>query len=274
MSSTYFIGDIQGCADQLRELIEVIERTSSNNYYLFAGDLVNRGPKSLDTLRLIRTLQQTGRAESVLGNHDLHLLAVANGIRQPHRTDTLEAILDAPDRDELLHWLRQRPMAIFKNDHLLVHAGVFPSWSAEQTMSLAHEVETMLKGADWLDFLRTMYGNTPDAWRDSLQGNDRLRCIINALTRMRFCSADGRMDFETKEGVGSTLPGYAAWFDLPRATSACTMVFGHWSTLGLILRPNLISLDTGCVWGGKLTAVAMHERHVIQIDCPQQQKPG
>ncbi|MFZ6847069.1 symmetrical bis(5'-nucleosyl)-tetraphosphatase [Undibacterium sp. RuRC25W] len=274
MSTTYFIGDIQGCADQLHELIALIERTSSNNYYLFAGDLVNRGPKSLETLRLIRTLQQTGQAESVLGNHDLHLLAVANGIRPSHRSDTLDQILQAPDRDELLHWLRHRPMAILKNAHLLVHAGLFPSWSAQQTMALAHEVETMLKSVDWLAFLRTMYGNTPEAWSDDLQGNDRLRCIVNALTRMRFCSAEGRMDFASKDGLAAAPAGYAPWFDLPRATADCTVVFGHWSTLGLVLRPNLISLDTGCVWGGKLTAVAMNDRQIIQVDCPQQQKPG
>ena len=274
MANTYFVGDIQGCADQLQELINKIERTSSNNYYVFAGDLVNRGPKSLTTLRLIRKLQQTGQAESVLGNHDLHLLAVANGIRPSHRNDTLDEILQAPDRDELLHWLRHRPMAIFKNQHLVIHAGLFPSWSAEQTMALAHEVECTLKGADWLDFLGSMYGNTPDIWSDALQGNDRLRCITNALTRMRFCSLGGRMDFASKDGLATAPDGYQPWFELPRASTDCTVVFGHWSTLGLLLRPNLISLDTGCVWGGKLTAVSMNDRQLIQIDCPQQQKPG
>ena len=274
MANTYFIGDIQGCADQLQELINKIEQTSANNYYVFAGDLVNRGPKSLETLRLVRTLQQTGHAESVLGNHDLHLLAVANGIRPSHRSDTLDQILQAPDKDELLHWLRQRPLAILKNHHLIIHAGLFPSWTAEKTMSLAHEVETTLRGSAWLDFLHTMYGNTPDTWSDDLQGNDRLRCIINALTRMRFCTIDGRMDFATKDGLGNAPEGYSPWFDAPRASADTTVVFGHWSTLGLVLRPDLISLDTGCVWGGKLTAVSMNERKLIQIDCPQQQKPG
>ncbi|MBC3861430.1 symmetrical bis(5'-nucleosyl)-tetraphosphatase [Undibacterium jejuense] len=274
MANTYFIGDLQGCADQLQTLISKIEQISSNNYYIFAGDLVNRGPKSLETLRLVRKLQQTGLAESVLGNHDLHLLAVANGIRPAHRSDTLDDILNAPDKGELLHWLRQRPMAILKNQHLVVHAGVFPSWTAKQTMALAHEVEAELKSHEHTNFLRSMYGNTPDAWNDNLTGNDRLRCIVNGLTRMRFCTADGRMDFATKDGLTAAPTGFAPWFDVDRETADCTVVFGHWSTLGLLLRPNLISLDTGCVWGGKLTAVSLHDRQIIQIDCPQQQKPG
>ncbi|MFZ6752569.1 symmetrical bis(5'-nucleosyl)-tetraphosphatase [Undibacterium sp. Dicai25W] len=274
MANTYFIGDLQGCADQLQTLISKIEQISSNNYYIFAGDLVNRGPKSLETLRLVRKLQQTGLAESVLGNHDLHLLAVANGIRPAHRSDTLDDILNAPDKGELLHWLRQRPLAILKNQHLVVHAGVFPSWTAKQTMALAHEVEAVLKSHEHTNFLRSMYGNTPDVWNDNLTGNDRLRCIVNGLTRMRFCAADGRMDFATKDGLTAAPTGFAPWFDIDRATADCTVVFGHWSTLGLLIRPNLISLDTGCVWGGKLTAVSMHDRQIIQIDCPQQQKPG
>ncbi|MFZ6756860.1 symmetrical bis(5'-nucleosyl)-tetraphosphatase [Undibacterium sp. Ji50W] len=274
MSKTYFIGDIQGCAEQLQTLLDKIEARSPHAYFLFAGDLVNRGPHSLASLRLIRSLQQSGRAESVLGNHDLHLLAVAHGIRPAHRNDTLDDILQAPDRDALLYWLRQRPLAIFKNQHVLVHAGVFPQWSAAQTLSLAKEVETRLRAPDWLDLLQNMYGNTPDHWQDDLQGHARYRCIINALTRMRFCSADGKMDFATKDGAGAAPEGFAPWFDLPRATEDSTMVFGHWSTLGLVLRPNLVSLDTGCVWGGKLTAVALEDRDVVQIDCPQQQQPG
>ncbi|MDE2430724.1 MAG: symmetrical bis(5'-nucleosyl)-tetraphosphatase, partial [Burkholderiales bacterium] len=189
MANTYFIGDIQGCAEQLQQLLSKIEQQSPNAHYLFAGDLVNRGPGSLETLRLVRRLQQTGKAESVLGNHDLHLLAVAAGIRPAHRHDTLDDILFAPDRDELLHWLRQRPLAMAKENHLLVHAGLFPSWSMQQTLALAHEVETGLRSDDWIAVLRTMYGNQPNQWHDDLQGADRRRCIINALTRMRFCSA-------------------------------------------------------------------------------------
>jgi bis(5'-nucleosyl)-tetraphosphatase (symmetrical) len=274
MAKTYFIGDIQGCADQLQNLLSKIEQTEPHAKYLFAGDLVNRGPKSLASLRLIRDLQIAGRAESVLGNHDLHLLAVAHDIRKAHRSDTLDDILQAPDREELLDWLRHRPMAILQHQHLLVHAGIFPQWSAKQTIKLAHEVETQLRSEEWLDLLRNMYGNTPAQWHDDLQGYDRSRCIINALTRMRFCSADGVMDFDSKDGLDSAPKGFAPWFDLPRASEKTPVVFGHWSTLGLILRDNLISLDTGCVWGGKLTAVALEDRDVVQINCPQQQKPG
>lgn len=274
MASTYFIGDIQGCADQLSQLLGLLEQRSTDNFYLFAGDLVNRGPKSLETLRLIRRLQLEGRADSVLGNHDLHLLAVANQVRPLHQSDTLTEILEAPDREELLDWLRQRPMAIWKDQHLLVHAGIFSTWSDQQTLALASEVERKLRGSGWRDFLRVMYGNAPSRWDETLSGDERLRCIVNALTRMRFCQADGSMDFTIKDGIAAAPDGYLPWFDLPRASADTTVVFGHWSTLGLLLRDKLIGLDTGCVWGGKLTAVEMHSRAVIQIDCPQQQQPG
>ena len=274
MAKTYFIGDIQGCAEQLQNLLSSIEQTEPNAQYLFAGDLVNRGPMSLASLRLIRDLQLAGRADSVLGNHDLHLLAVAAGLRPLHRSDTLDDILDAPDREDLLEWLRHRPMAICTDQHLLVHAGVYPQWSSTKVLELAAEVEHKLRGKNWLKLLQNMYGNQPAQWQDDLQGHDRYRCIINALTRMRFCSQDGVMEFASKDGAGTTPDGYAPWFDLQRGTENITMVFGHWSTLGLLLRPNLISLDTGCVWGGKLTAVALEDREVVQVDCPQQQEPG
>ncbi|MFZ6815317.1 symmetrical bis(5'-nucleosyl)-tetraphosphatase [Undibacterium sp. Rencai35W] len=271
---TYVIGDIQGCCEQLQQLLTKIEQQSPQARLLFAGDLVNRGPQSLATLRLVKQLHEQGRADSVLGNHDLHLLAVANGIRPAHRSDTLDDILQAPDRDDLLDWLRHRPLAICLDDHLLIHAGVFPQWSVQQTLSLAQEVTTQLQSENWISLLRQMYGNTPNQWNDHLQGADRYRCIINALTRMRFCSSDGIMDFASKDGVGTAPAGYAPWFDLPRASADHTLVFGHWSTMGLVLRPNLISLDTGCVWGGKLTGVSLRNRDVVQIDCPQQQEPG
>lgn len=270
----YFIGDVQGCCEQLRELLEKIEQVSPGAYYLFAGDLINRGPQSLQSLRLVRDLQSAGRAESVFGNHDLHLLAVAKGIRAAHHSDTLDEILQAPDCDVLLDWLRRRPLAILEQGHLLIHAGLFPQWSAQQTLALAGEVENMLRSDDWVAVLRDMYGNLPDRWDEALQGPDRWRCIINALTRMRFCSSDGRMDFSSKDGADCPPPGCAAWFDLPRASSDNCVVFGHWSTLGLLLRPGLISLDTGCVWGGQLTAVRLHDHSVIQVECPQQRQPG
>jgi bis(5'-nucleosyl)-tetraphosphatase (symmetrical) len=271
--ATYVIGDLQGCRPKLTELLDRIRAVCPQPKIIFVGDLVNRGPSSLATLREVRALGDT--TNMVLGNHDLHLLAVAHGIRKQHPSDTLNDVLEAPDRDELLDWLRRQPMALFENGHLLVHAGVVPQWTAEQTMALAHEVENVLRGPDWVEFLRQMYGNTPGRWEDSLTGADRLRCIVNALTRIRFCTPDGTMDLAASKGVETALPGYQPWFDVPgRKTEDVTVVFGHWSTLGLTLRPNLISLDTGCLWGGKLTAVCLEDRSVIQVDCPQYQRPG
>jgi bis(5'-nucleosyl)-tetraphosphatase (symmetrical) len=271
--STYVIGDLQGCQPKLSELLERIRAVCPSPRFIFVGDLVNRGPRSLATLREVKALGDT--ANMVLGNHDLHLLAVAHGIRKQHPSDTLGDILEAPDRDELLDWLRRQPMALLENGHLLVHAGVLPQWSAEQTMSLAREVENVLRGSDWIGFLRQMYGNEPARWDDSLEGADRLRCVVNALTRIRFCTPDGTMDLAASKGVETALPGYLPWFDVPgRKTEEVTVVFGHWSTLGLTLRPNLIALDTGCLWGGKLTAVCLEDRSVIQVDCPQYQRPG
>lgn len=271
--TTYAIGDAQGCHANLTELMTRIHAVTANPRLLFLGDLVNRGPQSLATLREVRALGD--RAETVLGNHDLHLLALAHGIRKVHRSDTLNEILAAPDRDELLDWLRRRPLAHFENGHLLVHAGLLPQWSAQQTLALAHEVETVLRGPHWVDFLREMYGNAPARWDDSLRGADRLRCIVNALTRIRFCSADGTMDFSKSEGIATAPEGYLPWFDVPGRNSAdVTVAFGHWSTLGLTMRPNLIGLDTGCVWGGKLSAVCLEDRTLVQVECPQYQRPG
>lgn len=272
--TTYAIGDVQGCDQQLGILLERIHAQSTTPVKLmFVGDLINRGPQSLHTLRRIRAFG--AQANTVLGNHDLHLLAVAKGIRKAHASDTLGDILNNQNCNELLDWLRKRPLALFEHGHLFVHAGVFPQWTAEQTIALAHEVETVLRGPDWVDFLREMYGNTPVKWDDRLTGTDRLRCIVNGLTRIRFCTADGAMDFTTKEGINAALPNYMPWFDVPqRQTRDITVVFGHWSTLGLILRPNLIALDTGCVWGGKLSAVSLNDRILLQVNCPQQQRPN
>ena len=271
-ASTFVIGDVQGCYDQLVALIAKIDAIDPQARLLFAGDLVNRGPKSLETLRLVKSLG--ARAATVLGNHDLHLLAVACGARSLHRSDTLDAILDAEDREELLHWLRHRPMAIEMNECLLVHAGVFANWDKTKTRQLAQEIEVELRSDNWQDLLRTMYGNSPVLWNDQLQGTERHRCTINALTRMRFCQADGSMDFDLKEGAAKAPEHLTPWFDLTnRQTQDCTVIFGHWSTLGLVLRENLISLDTGCVWGGQLTAVRLSDRLVLQVQSPQHQTP-
>jgi bis(5'-nucleosyl)-tetraphosphatase (symmetrical) len=274
--NTYVIGDLQGCHGETVALVEQIllqEVGAEAPAILFCGDLINRGPDSLATLRYVQTLAQgsDGRIDAVLGNHDLHLLAVANGIRAESASDTFQHILAAPDRDALLHWLRQRPMALMAKGHLLVHGGVLPQWTAAKTLELAGEVEAALRGPEWTGFLAAMYGNQPDHWDDGLSGAARLRCIVNALTRMRFCSAEGVMDFKMKESAQADAgSGLMPWFDVPGRRSADTpVVFGHWSALGLQIRPDLIALDSGCVWGGQLSAVRLDDHALLQIDCPQ-----
>ena len=279
--STWLIGDLQGCHGQTVALLEHIAATEGEAAaprILFAGDLINRGPDSLATLRHVRALAEAsgGRVDSVLGNHDLHLLAVAHGIRPPHPSDTLDAILAAPDRAELIDWLRRRPLAIEADGHLLVHAGVLPQWSKAQALALAGEVEARLRGADLAGFLGGMYGNAPAAWDEALEGAARLRVVVNAMTRLRFCDAAGVMDFKMKEsGTAPEGSGLMPWFEVPgRRSESDTVAFGHWSALGLLLRPNLIGLDSGCVWGGQLTAVRLHDRALLQVPCPSYQQPG
>jgi bis(5'-nucleosyl)-tetraphosphatase (symmetrical) len=276
---TYVIGDLQGCAHEARVLIEHIEQDAHGDArILFVGDLINRGPESLTALRQMKALSERsgGRVEALLGNHDLHLLAVAVGAQALGKSDTLDEILAAPDRDELIEWLRQRPLAMFVDAHLLVHAGVAPQWTADKTVALAGEVEAVLRSERWIDFLGHMYGNQPDRWDDALTGVPRLRCIVNALTRMRLCLPDGTMDFKHKESeAGPAGSGLLPWFDLPhRRTADVTVVFGHWSALGLVLRPNLVGLDSGCVWGGKLSAVCLDDRSLLQVDCPEYRAHG
>jgi len=260
---TWAIGDVQGCLDSL---LALLPKLPSNARLWLVGDLVNRGPRSLDALRW--AIEQGERVVTVLGNHDLHLLAVAAGIRRAHRTDTLDDILAAPDRDALLDWVRTRPLAHFDDGWLMVHAGVLPQWSVERTLELAYEVHRMLSGPRWLDFLREMYGNEPAQWSDALRGHDRLRVIVNALTRIRFCTLDGRMEFAAKEGVETAPEGYLPWFDVPgRASAGRPIVFGHWAALGWLDRPDLLSIDTGCVWGRELTAVRLRDRRAVRVSC-------
>lgn len=278
--TTYAIGDLQGCHAQLLALLKKIDTAAPDAQLIFLGDIINRGPHSLATLRHVRSLG--ARARIILGNHDLNFLAVACGLRKPHRSDTLDDILAAADRDELVDWLRHQPLALMESHHLCVHAGVLPQWDARTTLALASEVETALRSDDWQNFLRDMYGNTPTAWREDFQGSERLRCIVNALTRLRYCDANGVMDFERKEGSingasdsAALAEGLMPWFEVPQRKSKDTVVvFGHWSTLGLLLRPDIIALDTGCVWGGKLSAINLENRNLLQVDCPQQQQPG
>jgi len=270
MSAPVVFGDLQGCLPCLERLIRQVERDAPGAPWWFCGDVVNRGPASLETLRFVRDLG--ARAVTVLGNHDLHLLAVAWGIRKAHRSDTLHEILAAPDRAALLDWLRTRPLAHLDGDHLMVHAGVLPAWDAAQTVALAGEVSTALGGADPLSFLQTMYGNEPAAWDERLRGADRHRVVVNALTRLRFCTPEGVMEFATKDAADAAPPGHLPWFEVPdRRTRGLTVVFGHWSQLGLMQRPGLLALDTGCVWGRQLTAVQLAtdpvDRRVWQVDC-------
>lgn len=271
----YLVGDLQGCCKPLERLLQTIDFSPSRDQLYVLGDLVNRGPDSLGVLQRLRSLE--GAATCLLGNHDLHLLAVAHGVRKPHRSDTLDPILNAADREDWLDWLRQQNLAVHAHGWLMVHAGVVPQWDAAQTVALAGEVEAMLRSPDVGAFLTTMYGNEPARWDERLQGVDRWRCVINSLTRLRFCAADGTMEFATKEGAGGAPEGYLPWFEVPgRRTQGTPVAFGHWSTLGLINRDDLLALDTGCIWGGHLTAVRVDgaTREVIQIPCPQAQKPG
>ncbi|GAA5236718.1 symmetrical bis(5'-nucleosyl)-tetraphosphatase [Verticiella sediminum] len=267
MNPVWAIGDIQGCCQALDRLLSLpVVAADADRKFWFAGDLVNRGPQSLAALRLVMSLGE--RAVTVLGNHDLHLLAAAAGKRKLRKSDTLAEILDAPDAAEILDWVRHRPLAHAEDGYLLVHAGVLPSWTVDQTLARAAEVEAVLRGRNWQDFLGSMYGDEPDAWSDKLRGADRLRVIVNALTRMRFCSADGRMEFATKGEAAAPPAGYMPWFEAPeRLTRDTTVVFGHWSTLGLRMTDGVIALDTGCVWGGKLTAVRLADRKIAQIEC-------
>ena len=271
----YLMGDLQGCCQALDRMLQTIDFSPSRDHLFVLGDLVNRGPDSLGVLRRLRGLDNA--ATCLLGNHDLHLLAVAHGVRKMHRSDTLAPILDAPDREDWLLWLRQQRLAVHAHGWLMVHAGVVPQWDAAQTVALAGEVEAMLRSPEVGEFLTLMYGNEPARWDDSLQGVDRWRCVVNSLTRLRFCAADGTMEFATKEGAGGAPEGYMPWFEVPgRRTQGTPVAFGHWSTLGLVNRDDLLALDTGCLWGGHLTAVRVDgaTREVIQIPCPQAQKPG
>jgi bis(5'-nucleosyl)-tetraphosphatase (symmetrical) len=270
----YLIGDLQGCCDPLDHLLATVGFSPSRDRIHLLGDLVNRGPQSLPVLR--RLIGLGDAAQCVLGNHDLHLLAVAHGVRKQGKGDTLDEILADPQRDALLDWLRHRPLATQACGWLLVHAGVIPPWSAGQALGLAGEIEALLRSPDIAEFLPVMYGNEPRRWDAALQGPDRWRFVVNTLTRMRLCSADGELELK-KDGPGEAPPGMRPWFEHPdRLTRDTPIAFGHWSQLGLIDSPLLLSTDTGCVWGGALTAVRVDAGHreVFQVPCPQARKPG
>jgi bis(5'-nucleosyl)-tetraphosphatase (symmetrical) len=273
----YLIGDVQGCDAALGRLLEKIGFSSSRDTLYLLGDLVNRGPESGAVLR--RLMGYGDSARCLLGNHDLSLLAVAHGSRPPHRNDTMDKVLRAPDRAQMLEWLRRQRMAIYAHGLLMVHGGVLPQWDLTKTLKLAGEVEATLRGPGLVDFLAHMYGNEPAQWDDSLKGADRLRVVVNALTRLRFCTPEGEMDLRASGGLADAPPGYLPWFDVPdRKTAGTPIAFGHWSTLGFLLRPDIIALDTGCVWGGCLSALRLGEdgaRHeLIQVKCERARVPG
>ena len=266
----YAIGDIQGCYDEFRHLLDKLKFDPDKDRLWLTGDLVNRGPKSLKTLRFVRNMGKS--AKVVLGNHDLHLLAVAHGVGDSaDRFGSFANILRADDCDKLLDWLRRRPLAYYnkKLNTLLVHAGLPPQWSIAKTLALADEVETKLRGRNYVKFLNKMYGNSPNQWSGELGGNKRLRFIVNCLTRIRMIDKKGRLDFEHKGPPDSARKGLRPWFEFDDpAWEGTRVVFGHWSALGLIISPSLICVDTGCVWGQQLTAVQIGKRSkVTQVKC-------
>jgi bis(5'-nucleosyl)-tetraphosphatase (symmetrical) len=273
----YVIGDVQGCFAALQQLIKDIKFDPDTDTLWFTGDLVNRGSQSADVIRFVRDLGE--RTISVLGNHDLHLLAVAAGKAKIKRRDTIADVLRSQDRDELLGWLRQRPL-LHHDANLgltLIHAGLLPQWDLDVAIGLAREVESVLRGPDSDEFLAHMYGNQPRVWREDLTGWDRLRLIVNAFTRLRYCDRSGHMDLAPTGPPGSQPKHLVPWFQLPdRRTKELTIIFGHWSSLGIWQKDGVIGLDTGCVWGGALTAVRVDDGHrdFFQTRCPQQQTPN
>ncbi len=271
----HLVGDLQGCDDALERLLAEIAYSPSRDRLVVLGDLVNRGPGSLAVLQRLASFGAS--AACLLGNHDLHLLAVALGAQPLRRGDTFGDVLADPRRDVWLDWLRAQPLALHEQGWLCVHAGVAPQWDTAQTLALAADVSALLAGDDGAAFLRTMYGDEPRIWRDDLDGVDRARFVVNALTRIRYCRPDGWLDFDAKDDPADAPPGLVPWFRVAgRRTAGEPVAFGHWSTLGLIDTPTLLALDTGCVWGGALTAVRVDEgrRDVVQVACAQARRPG
>jgi bis(5'-nucleosyl)-tetraphosphatase (symmetrical) len=268
-SRLWVIGDLQGCLSPLQALLEKIRYQPLTDHLVFAGDLINRGPQTLATLRFVRDLG--ANATALLGNHDLHFLAVVAGVRPPAASDTLDELLACADRAELVDWLRQRPLALVADRHLLTHAGCPAEWDLDDVLREAGQCERVLRSADWRVHMAELFGNQPARWQDAHTTSERLRYTVNALTRLRFVHADGRLDFATKEGAHTTPAGLQPWFAVPdhRARQDArlqALVFGHWSTLGVFVEPGLVSLDAGCVWGGCLAAYQLRGPHAGQLE--------
>jgi len=263
--ATYCIGDIQGCFDELEHLLRVINYDHGRDHLWFVGDLVNRGSKSLEVLRFIKRLPNT---RVVLGNHDLHLLNFYHNIVD-FESEHLEQILAAPDGLELIKWLRKQPLLYYDANHncALVHAGVYPGWELQEAIAYAHEVEAVLQGESFLDFLKNLYGNEPSSWSNDLRGYNRLRFIVNSFTRMRFCDAQGKLEFVTAGNVDTAPKGFLPWFKIPwRKTKNVKIVFGHWAALrGVADEPNVFALDTGCVYGESLTAMRLEDGVMFSV---------
>lgn len=279
--TTYVIGDLQGCYDELQQLLTEINYHPDNDHLWFVGDIVNRGPKSLECLQFVKKLSLKGKADIVLGNHDIHLLAAYCGLQKfVSKSDTLQAILEHPDVDELMDWLRQQPLMVTHPlfNSVMVHAGIPPQWSINEAQTYALELQKRLKKDDWQDYIvNHLFGSEPNKWKNSLTGHKRLRYIVNAFARMRYCDSNGKLDFDLKSVPSSSKDNeseYQPWFVFSnRRNKDYEIFFGHWSTLGAIDAYHVHSTDTGCLWGGKLTAYAMESKQRFTLDCKQQCKP-
>ncbi|MFI3138071.1 MAG: symmetrical bis(5'-nucleosyl)-tetraphosphatase [Methylococcaceae bacterium] len=271
--SVYAIGDIQGCYEDLLRLLDVIAFDSTQDTLWFAGDLVNRGPQSLQTLRFVKSLGDA--AIVVLGNHDLHLLAAFCQDKKSDKKNSLHQVLDAPDCEELMHWLRRRPLFHHEHGYCLLHAGLPPQWDFAKTVKMAQKAEAALRGVGYRDFLKQMYGDKPNRWSPKLKGMGQLRFVVNCFTRLRYCEKDGSLDFDCSSAPGTQPPQLTPWFQMPQRKSiAMQIIFGHWSSLGYYAGDNCYAIDTGCLWGGQLTALKLGSpAQRISIECVGHKKP-
>lgn len=270
----FAIGDIQGCYKELLDLLELANFEDNKDILWFCGDLVNRGPESLEVLRFVKNLGL--HAKTVLGNHDIHFLAVAFGITHPRPKDTFDELLNAPDKDELIDWLRRQPLLHHdaKLGYAITHAGIYPTWQWQETVQYAKEAEAVLGGEDYLDFLKLLYGNKPTRWEPGLKGHERIRFIVNAFTRMRFVDDQANLDLQHKGPPDTQDSHLIPWFEHQDLdTGGNEILFGHWSTLGKCTRDDIHALDTGCIWGGEMTALELTQRQIYSLDCEQTQKP-